>query len=164
MYEALAVPAVYELVREVMIQSSEILLKKYPDEFSREALTDHINDLLERFQNKALGDTIFRVGCDLFRKLRPEDRLAGAVKAAILFDLPHSKILYALLCGFHFRATDEYKEMLPQDIEFVKLYEKDIAEVLATICGFDPIQDCRLFEEARAIDRILSIQKNKFYL
>jgi len=44
-------------------------MKKYPEEFSAKDLVDHIDDLLYRFQNKVLGDTIFMVGCDLMRKL-----------------------------------------------------------------------------------------------
>ena len=90
-----------------MVQSSEILLKKYPGEFSQEDLIVHIDDLLTRFQNKALGDTIFRVGSDLFRKLGPEDRLSGAIRSAISFNTPYDKILFALVCGCHFRAKDE---------------------------------------------------------
>ncbi|MDR0718172.1 MAG: mannitol-1-phosphate 5-dehydrogenase [Treponema sp.] len=40
----------------------------------------HIRDLLNRFSNKALGDTCARVGGDTARKLGPEDRLVGAIK------------------------------------------------------------------------------------
>ncbi len=157
LYEALAVQDVHDLVRETMEQSADILMQKYPEEFSKEDLTNHITDLLERFQNKALGDTIYRVGCDLIRKLGPEDRLSGAIRAAILYDLPYSKILYSLLCGFHFRAFDENSKMLPQDLEFVQFYKKGIEYVLTSICGFDPVQDSHLYENARAIDEELSI-------
>jgi len=156
LHEALAIPKVYDNVRETMLQSADILMKKYPGEFSKEYLTGHIDDLLSRFQNKALGDTIFRVGCDLMRKLGPEDRLAGAIKTAIVFNLPYDKILFALVCGFHFRATDESGNMLPQDTEFGKLLEKGVSHILATICGFDQIQNSHLFEEAQDIDRQLN--------
>ncbi|TSA33627.1 MAG: mannitol-1-phosphate 5-dehydrogenase [Porphyromonadaceae bacterium] len=156
LHEALAVPKVHDCVRNTMLQSADILMKKYPGEFSKEDLTEHINDLLSRFQNKALGDTIFRVGCDLMRKLGPEDRMAGAIKTAIVFKLPYDKILFALVCGFHFRATDEFGNMLPQDTEFARICEKGINLVLATICGFDQIQNSRLFKEAQAIDMYIS--------
>lgn len=155
-YEALAVPAVHDAVRNTMLQSAELLLKKYPGEFSPEDLTGHIDDLLSRFQNKALGDTLFRVGCDLGRKLGPEDRLAGAIKNALLFDLPYDKILLALVCGFHFRATDEYGNILPQDAEFAKLCEKGTDHVLAIICDFDSIRHSQLFEGALVIDKYLN--------
>ncbi|MCX6227435.1 MAG: mannitol-1-phosphate 5-dehydrogenase [Bacteroidia bacterium] len=155
LHEALATPKVHDSVRNTMLQSADILMKKYPGEFSKQGLTEHIDDLLSRFQNKALGDTIFRVGCDLFRKLGPEDRMAGAIKAAIDFNLPYDKILFALVCGLHFRAADENGNMLPQDIEFAGLVEKGVSKVLSTICGFDPTQNSRLFEEARATELYL---------
>lgn len=155
LHEALTVPKVHDLVRETMLQSADLLIKKYPGEFSKEHLTEHIDDLLARFQNKALGDTIFRVGCDLMRKLGPEDRLAGAIKTAIVFKLPYDKILFALICGFHFRATDEYGNMFPQDAEFTNRCKKGTGHVLETICGFDPIPYKRLFEEVQDIDRQL---------
>lgn len=62
--------------------------------------TEHIDDLLYRFKNKALGDTIFRVGCDLTRKLSAEDRLAGAIHESFELNLPYDKILTALIAGF----------------------------------------------------------------
>ncbi len=38
----------------------------------------HEDDLLRRFRNRALGDTVARVGRDPARKLRADDRLVGA--------------------------------------------------------------------------------------
>ena len=162
-YEALAVPAVHDAVRNTMLQSAELLLKKYPGEFSPEDLTGHIDDLLSRFQNKALGDTLFRVGCDLMRKLGPEDRLAGAIKNAILFDLPYDKILFALVCGFHFRAADENGNILPQDAEFAKLCEKGTDHVLSEICDFDMIRHKPVFRQARELNRILGTTGTKSF-
>lgn len=156
MYETLAIPKVYGQTRETMLQSANVLMKKYPGEFSSEDLTRHIDDLLLRFQNKALGDTIFRVGCDLMRKLGPEDRLAGAIRSAIAYNLPYQKILFALVCGFHFRATDENGTLYPKDTEFIQHFNQGIPHVLATICGFDPIKNQRLFGEALEIDRHLN--------
>jgi len=62
-----------------MLQAANLLGKKNPGEFTMAELTDHVDDLLERFQNKSLGDTIFRLGCDLQRKLGSDDRLAGGI-------------------------------------------------------------------------------------
>ncbi len=157
-HEALAVPAVFFAVRETMLQSADILLKKYPGEFSKEDLSGHIDDLLSRFQNKALGDTLFRVGCDLMRKLGPEDRLAGAIKDALLFDLPYDKILYALVCALHFRAADENGNILPQDAEFAKLCENGTDHVLSEICDFDLIRHKPVFKQARELNRKLNLR------
>jgi len=155
LHEVLAVPDIRDRVRETMLQSAAILLKKYPGEFTPEALTGHIDDLISRFRNKALGDTVFRVGCDLPRKLGPEDRLAGAVKAAISFGLPYDKILNALVCGFHFRATDESGNLFPEDTRFIELYQQGTDLVLTRICGFDPAGEDELYHEVRTIDKQL---------
>ncbi len=151
LYEALEIPAIYESVHATMIQSADILLTKYPDEFSRTELNQHINDLLKRFQNKHLGDTIFRVGCDLTRKLGPDDRLVGAIKAAIHLRLPYDKILYTLICACFFRAKDQDGNMLKDDIDFVGLYNNDICKILRNICEFDEIKDIQVFQQAKIL-------------
>lgn len=141
LYEALEVPEIFSAVRETMFQAATILHKKYPADFTMEALVDHIDDLLSRFQNRALGDTIFRVGCDLTRKLGSRDRLAGAIHLAIDLNLPYDRILFSLICGCYFRATDENGQMLPGDIEFTRVCDRGITEVLTKISGFYEIND-----------------------
>jgi mannitol-1-phosphate 5-dehydrogenase len=152
LYEVLAVAEIYKEVRDTMLQSADILLKKYPGEFTPIQLEEHIDDLLLRFQNKALGDTIFRVGCDLLRKLGPQDRLAGAIKSAQELKLRYNKILYALVCGFHFRAKDEAGKMLKGDLEFIELYRKGINHILTVLCGFNESENSQLYKEAVMID------------
>ncbi len=124
LYEALAVPEIKNTVRETMLQAAAILLKKYPDEFTLEALTEHTDDLISRFQNRALGDTIYRVGCDLNRKLSAEDRLAGAIHLALDLNMPYNKILEAFIAGCSFKATDESRSRLKDDIDFSNKIEE----------------------------------------
>ncbi|HEY3388175.1 MAG TPA: hypothetical protein VGK38_01280, partial [Prolixibacteraceae bacterium] len=155
LYEVLSDSQLKEKVRNTMLQAANILLKKYPDEFTIESLTDHIDDLLRRFQNKALGDTLFRVGCDLQRKLSTEDRLAGAIHLACELKLPYDLILNALVCGCHFRATDEAGNRLSSDREFDKIYEKGIDEVLTSVSGFDKVADSEVIQEAIKLDDLL---------
>jgi len=137
LHEALAIPEIKSEVRQTMMQAAVILQTKYPEEFSIKALTEHIDDLLHRFQNKALGDTIYRVGCDLMRKLSPHDRLVGAILLASEFKLPCERILHVLLFACQFRATDENGNMLPADLQFVEIYKLGLTEVLKTVCGLD---------------------------
>ena len=136
-WEVLEIPLVFNIVRNTMLQSATILAKKYPDEFSMHDLQMHINSLLRRFKNKSLGDTIYRVGCDLVRKLGPNDRLSGAIKLAVSFNLPYYYILETLIVGFHFRARDENGLMHPSDEIFAALYNEGILMVLHEICGFE---------------------------
>lgn len=159
-WEALEVPRIFSTIRDTMLQAAALLLRKYPEEFTTEQLTDHIDDLLSRFRNKALGDTIYRVGCDLMRKLGPEDRLAGAIRLAISFNMPYDKILKALIAGCEFRAKDERGEMHPSDIQFIKIYEKGITEVLKTVCGFDEINYKQIITEGELIANKLHLLRD----
>ena len=152
LWEVLKIPAIFNEVREIMQQSATALLKKYPDEFTEESLQNHIDDLLSRFCNRALGDTLYRVGCDLPRKLGPDDRLAGAIKLAIEMNLPYHTILKALVCGCRFRATDEDGKMLDSDIKFAQIYKTGIRNVMTQICGFDEIRDKVVIEKADGLD------------
>jgi mannitol-1-phosphate 5-dehydrogenase len=137
-WQALQVTEIYDFVRSTMMQSAIILKEVYPEEFTIQSLTEHIDDLLFRFSNKALGDTIYRVGCDVTRKLSPDDRIAGAIRLAIKNKKPYDLILKVLICACYFRATDENGKMMNEDIKFIRLFNNNgLNHVLKTICGFD---------------------------
>ncbi|MBP5308048.1 MAG: mannitol dehydrogenase [Clostridia bacterium] len=51
-------------------------------------LISHADNLLFRFTNRALGDTVARVGRDTKRKLSPNDRLIGALKLSVKNGIP----------------------------------------------------------------------------
>jgi len=135
LYEALADKTILQFTRRVMDQSAQILRKAYPGEFTLDDLSEHIEDLLQRFQNKKLGDTIFRVGCDLHRKLGKDDRFMGAIRLAQEFDLPYDLILEAMSMGFLFQGQDEFGKMLPQDIKFHKKLSSNPEGLLNQVCG-----------------------------
>jgi mannitol-1-phosphate 5-dehydrogenase len=134
LYEALADREIFLATRETMLQSAEILMALYPGEFTRSDLIYHIDDLLERFQNKALGDTIFRVGCDLYRKLGPEDRLAGPVHVALKHGKPYDRIIEAIKAAMNFKAMDINGAYFHLDEEFFEEVNIGIEYVLNTIC------------------------------
>lgn len=133
-YEVLDDPEIFEGTRNTMLQSADILIALYPDEFTYAQLEAHIDDLLYRFTNKALGDTIFRVGCDLYRKLSPEDRMVAPIKSAIDLNKPYDLILNALLTAVSFRAIDEYGKYFPPDENFFSEADKGINPILKNIC------------------------------
>lgn len=156
LYEALAVQDVYREVREIMLQSADILLQEYPDEFTLDGLTDHIDDLLRRFKNKALGDTIYRVGKDVIRKLGPEDRITGVIRKGITDTLPVNRILRALICGMYFRATGEDGNMFERDTQFINEYfNKGTRYVLVHVCGFNEDTDAKIIRECEMISRLI---------
>ena len=124
-------------------------MRMYPEEFTWKDLTDHIADLLNRFRNVALRDSVFRVGSDLPRKLGHDDRLVIPIKEGISLDLPVDKLLYVLVSGFYFRARDEQGNMHPNDIEFYNNFIPEINSLLERICKFDPVLHRRLFKKAK---------------
>jgi mannitol-1-phosphate 5-dehydrogenase len=136
-YEVLDDPEIFEDTKNTMLQSADILIALYPGEFTSDKLEAHIDDLLDRFRNKALGDTIFRVGCDLYRKLSPEDRMVAPVKAAISLNKPYNLIFNALLTAVSFRAKDEHGNYFPADRSFHLESEKGVNHILRNICRLD---------------------------
>lgn len=84
-WEAVADDGIYEVAKGAMTDVANALSAEYdvplPD------ILDNVEDLLYRFGNKALGDTVARVAADPVRKLRKDDRLTGAA-------------LYCIACGY----------------------------------------------------------------
>ncbi|MFC2116503.1 mannitol-1-phosphate 5-dehydrogenase [Bacteroidota bacterium] len=138
MYEVLAHDKIRSFTRETMHQSSKVLDALYPGVFSSRHFHEHIEDLIARFRNKALGDTVFRVGCDLQRKLSSDDRLLAPFHAGIRHNIPVDKIAEAIFYGTHFSAKDENGNLLKSDAEFFNKIEKEGLEtVLKKTCKLD---------------------------
>ena len=120
-----------ESVKKAMEQSAEVLINMYPQVFTHEQLLSHIEDLIHRFQNPFLLDTVFRVGRDVKRKLRFDDRLMGIIIEAQKRDLNWDYIGKVYLCGLSFRATDKDGTMLNSDKElFLSFKGKSLEEII----------------------------------
>ncbi len=107
-------------VHDAMEQSRDILLALHPSVFTKKALDAHILDLLKRFSNHALGDTVHRVGRDLKRKLRYDDRLLGVIIEAERLGMAWECIGRAYLKALCFFASDSKGEPYPPDALFLK--------------------------------------------
>jgi len=135
-WQALEVPGVLERARKAMRESAAALVRAYPKEFAASALAAHIEDLLRRFANKALGDTVYRVGRDLYRKLARDDRLIGAALLAARNNCPFGTIAEAVRAATSFRAVDGEGHLFPRDAEFIaKEVPKGLAGILRDVCG-----------------------------
>lgn len=133
-WEVLDEPEIYRSTRETMLQAANVLRTLYPDEFTPSQLEEHIDDLLRRFMNKSLGDTIFRVGCDLYRKLGRDDRLVAPIQAAIRVGMPYHLIMEAIIAGISFRAKDENGNYLPSDEAFFVEAQKGTQYIIEHVC------------------------------
>ena len=128
-----------------MQQCAEALLREYPDVFQENQLQEHIDDLIRRFLNRRLGDTVFRVGCDLYRKLSADDRIITPLKSAYNHGLSYHGIIEVLNAALQFKATGSNGMMYPSDIDFhVELKEKGLLYIFQKVCGFS-VQEATFF-------------------
>jgi mannitol-1-phosphate 5-dehydrogenase len=157
MYEILDDKVIFQFTREVMLQSAEILQKVYPGDFTFSDLVEHIDDLLFRFRNKALQDTIFRVGQDLPRKLGADDRFMGSIHLAHSRKMPCDLIIKAMSYGLFFRATDEEGNPFPADNSFLESLNAGFESSFLNLLKFDPIIDQNIITELKR--HFLSLKK-----
>jgi len=144
-WQAVADAAVHARVAAAMHESAFALHKQYPHELSLPDLQEHINDLLRRFANRALGDTVYRVGRDLPRKLAPNDRCMGALRLVCAQGGNPAPICAVIAAALRFTARDEHGRLFPADEEFHRqLQSTGVSATLQRVCGLDPARDAHL--------------------
>jgi mannitol-1-phosphate 5-dehydrogenase len=151
MYEILEDKRVLDYTREVMMQSAGILNRVYSEDLPMKDLEEHADDLLSRFRNRALQDTIFRVGQDLTRKLAADDRFMGAIKLAREVNLPHDLIIKAMSFGFTFRATDEFGNPYLPDKEFLEAISTDFKRSMTDLLKLQKETDSEIIEKLHTL-------------
>jgi len=146
-WEAINVTPIREAVEKAMWESGEALIREYPSEFNRENMKEYIEDLIQRFNNKALGDTIYRVGRDLPRKLSRNDRLIGALLLDAKHSIPFHYTSLGTAAALLFRGKDENGKLYPTDEFFVKeIYPNGIDFILEKICGLNPVEEKNIID------------------
>lgn len=105
-WQAIADPEIYETAKAAMNCSAQALIKKFGEEI-RENVESNVVDLLFRFQNKALKDTVARVGADPVRKLRRNDRIVGAALFAMEQGVDPSPIIRGIVAGLKFNMPGD---------------------------------------------------------
>lgn len=148
-WQAMELPAVVDAVRAALLQSAAALNRAYPDDLPQEELAAHADDLLNRYRNRALGDTLHRVGRDLGRKLAREDRLIGACLLAAKHGLPFDSLVPPIRAALKFAAPDEQGRVGEADQRILQaVAERGPRAVLGEIAGLDAGQsmDQRVLE------------------
>lgn len=148
-WQAMELPAVVDAVRAALLQSAAALNRAYPDDLPQEELAAHADDLLNRYRNRALGDTLHRVGRDLGRKLAREDRLIGACLLAAKHGLPFDSLVPPIRAALKFAAPDEQGRVGEADQRILQaVAERGPRAVLCEIAGLDAGQsmDQRVLE------------------
>ncbi len=99
-WEAIEVPEIYSIVYRAMTASADALARRYS--INSEELCAHVDDLITRFANRQLGDTVYRVGRDLRRKLAPNDRMIGALRLCLEFGSDYTGIALGIALALRF--------------------------------------------------------------
>lgn len=138
-WEVMADPEMRQRVKKVMWESGRALINAWSDEFNEANQEAHIENLLERFANKHLGDTIFRVGRDIQRKLSYDDRMIGAMRFNLEHGIEPSASAFTAAAACFFRKTDETGALFPGDQEFAeKIFPQGIDYILKNVAGLSP--------------------------
>jgi len=130
-YQAMDDPEVLRVVKDALAETGQALIKRHG--FTPEEHQEHIDDLLHRFSNKALGDTVARVGKDPIRKLGPNDRLIGGAKVAVQSGITPKNVCTGIAAGLLFAVPEDLAAMTIQKM----IAEEGVDYVLKTICEVD---------------------------
>ena len=157
-WEAAARSDLMGYARAVMDLAGEVLVREHPDDFDEAYMQAHTADLEARFGNQRLGDTVYRVGKDLLRKLGPTDRLAPTVRLAQKYGLDPDPVLRAIGVGiFFYDAVDEDGKPHAGDAAVRDIFMNEghmddgdghsgVRNVLTAVCNFDPQVDSAIID------------------
>lgn len=132
-WQAMADAEIYDAVKASMLTSARALASR----FGRDRLADleaHVAELLERLQNKALMDTVARVGADPVRKLRRNDRIVGAALFALEQGLDPAPIVRGIVAALRFDQPGDPTAPLLQ----AALKDNGIDHVMQRYMGLQP--------------------------
>lgn len=130
-YEAIADFDIKYVAYRALVQSALAISKENGVDI--EELLPHAENLLYRFTNKALADTVARVGKDTKRKLSSNDRLIGAINLADKHNVPCEYLAIGVAAGMCFDpdGDDSSKEICA----FAK--ENGARETLKKYCNYE---------------------------
>ncbi len=131
-YEALANAKIRQKVEKALEESRQGIVAEYG--VSPDWLDAHVRDLLHRFANRALGDTVFRLGRDPVRKLAPNDRLVGAARLAEKAGVVPDAIGWGIAAGYCF---DPGEDPIAVDLQ-QRLRTEGLDSVMASVSEIRP--------------------------
>jgi mannitol-1-phosphate 5-dehydrogenase len=125
----MAEPEIAAAVRGAMAEGSAAVARHH--DLSPDEQELYIADLLRRFANPLLNDTIARVGRDPVRKLRSDDRLVGAGLLAIEQGVEPVEIARAIAAALRFDPPADAAAVTLQ----TELRTQGLTSVLSARCG-----------------------------
>jgi mannitol-1-phosphate 5-dehydrogenase len=131
-YEALADPAISAALDQAWEESIAGQVAHYGVDASW--LRAHAADLRRRFANRALGDTVYRLGRDPIRKLQPDDRLIAPARLAEEAGVTPRALARTIAAALRFDPLQDAVAVRLQE----RLADEGLNAVLADVCAIDP--------------------------
>jgi mannitol-1-phosphate 5-dehydrogenase len=131
-YEALTDAWVRPILEGALVEARQGIVAEYGVEDAW--LKTHADNLLQRFSNRALGDTIFRLGRDPLRKLAPKDRLIGTARLAEKAGVSPQALSWGIAAGYCFNPADDPMAVALQE----RIAAEGFEAVLASVSGILP--------------------------
>lgn len=128
-YQALEDTAIRPLFERALAESKHGIAAAYGVDPTW--LHAHIVDITRRLANRALGDTIARLGRDPLRKLGPADRLVGAARLAKGAGVAPGALSWGIAAGYCF---DDPGDPLAVTLQR-RIASDGLADVLADVSG-----------------------------
>lgn len=124
-----------------------------------DSVLDHVDDLLYRFGNRQLGDTVNRVGNDTRRKLSPNDRMIGAANLCVSHGINPANISLGIAAAMKFDSGDSANSI------YGVLKAKGPEAVLEEISGIKAdnpfrgmvLQFYQMLDSGRGLDELLEL-------
>jgi len=149
-YECTEDAELCERARRAAEEAGRALILKHG--FSAEEHKAHLDDLFERFGFRELGDTVFRTTRDPIRKLAYADRLVGAARLALAYDVEPRNIVAGIRAAL---AYDDARDKGAGELQRM-IRAEGRGAVLERVCGLDegsPLFTMILSETAMAYRR-----------
>jgi mannitol-1-phosphate 5-dehydrogenase len=131
-WEAVKDPAVRREAEAALAETCAGLVARHG--LDPAALKAHAEDLLHRYENRALGDQVARIAKDPVRKLGPQDRLIGAGRMCLEEGVPPDHVALGAAAALLYDHPDDDAA---QEIQQVRK-EKGPRAVLETVCNTPP--------------------------
>jgi mannitol-1-phosphate 5-dehydrogenase len=131
-YQALEDKAIRPLLDQALAESRAGIVAAHGVEDAWVA--DLAADIVRRFGNRALGDTVFRLARDPLRKLAPGDRLVGAARLAEQAGIEPRAISWGIAAGYCFDHPDDPMALDLQE----RIVARGIGAALAAVSGILP--------------------------
>ncbi|GBU10505.1 mannitol-1-phosphate 5-dehydrogenase [Erysipelotrichaceae bacterium] len=129
--EAIADPRIRLFITKMMEKNGEILCQKHG--FDPQAHAIYIDKIITRFDNRFLADDVARVGRDLLRKIRNNERLIAPINEGLKLGI-NCEILYQVVAiALHYINNQELDTLIVQ-----RLFDtRDIEPTLRYLTGLE---------------------------